>query len=162
MSQNTATQKKPDTSSSWTTARRAAASARMHTRKPWLKSTGPRTAAGKSRACMNALKHGNRSAAVITAHRETVHYLRQQRAFLKQVRLLLRLRRHAAKTSKPTNELMALPLLPSDSLRKNAGNPRKFLLNMAICIPAVTLAQAGVWHEIVCGQAAQHSRIPAI
>lgn len=135
MNKNASTPKSPATSSGWTPARRAAASLRMHARKPWLKSTGPRTVVGKSRARMNALKHGNRSAATISAHREVMHYLRQQRAFLKQVRLLFRIRRHSAKAPKPTNKLMVCPVLqcrPHHAcLPKNAGNPREFLLNMA-------------------------------
>jgi hypothetical protein len=134
LSKNTP-QENPTMSSGWNAARRAVASERMHARKPWLKSTGPRTVQGKARTRMNALKHGGRSAAVINERRAAVHYLRQQRAFLQQVRLLLRLRRHSAKTQKTTIELKDLhtsPLLaPSDRHRKNAGNPREFLLNMA-------------------------------
>ncbi|MBL1216019.1 MAG: hypothetical protein D8M59_00825 [Planctomycetes bacterium] len=33
--------------------------------KPWERSTGPRTPAGKARSRMNAWKHGERSAAAI-------------------------------------------------------------------------------------------------
>jgi len=125
-------------SSGWNAARRAAASERMRARKPWLKSTGPRTVQGKARARMNALKHGGRSAAVISERRAAVHYLRQQRAFLQQVRLLLRLQRQAGKMQKPTNEVKdsckSPPLTLHDRHRKNAGNPREFLLNMANCV----------------------------
>lgn len=43
--------------------------ARHH--QPWLKSTGPRTALGKSSAKMNALRHGARSAEVLERMRIT-------------------------------------------------------------------------------------------
>ena len=42
----------------WTDERRAKQRAMMMKNKPWLKSTGPRTAAGKRRAALNAIKHG--------------------------------------------------------------------------------------------------------
>ena len=37
---------------------------------PWRRSTGPRTAAGKARSSLNALKHGERSAGSVAARRE--------------------------------------------------------------------------------------------
>ncbi len=92
--------------SAWSAARRQTASARMQTHKPWLKATGPKTAAGKSVTKMNAYKHGNRSAAVLAERRAAVHYLRVQKEFLKQVRLLLRMQRSLKKSSKQTNEVM--------------------------------------------------------
>lgn len=96
--------------SAWSAARRQAASARMQAHKPWLKATGPKTAAGKSVAKMNAYKHGSRSAATIAERRAAVHYLRVQKEFLKQVRLLLRVQRALKKSSKPTNEIMTLTI----------------------------------------------------
>lgn len=47
-------------SKGWTEERRRAAAARIRQNKPWEKSIGPRTAAGKARSSMNALKHGHR------------------------------------------------------------------------------------------------------
>ncbi len=38
--------------------------------RPWTRSTGPRTPAGKARARMNATTHGERSAAAAAMHRE--------------------------------------------------------------------------------------------
>jgi len=142
MTQNAPTPKKPATSSGWTPARRAAASVRIRAHKPWLKSTGPRTTAGKEVTRMNALKHGRRSARAIAKHRATLDYLRQQRRFLVQVRQLLRLQRRVGvsgnsgnKGAKTTNEVMdshVIALAPPPRSRwKNAGNPREFLLNMA-------------------------------
>lgn len=49
------------TTKGWSPERRAAQSARARASKPWLKSTGPRTSAGKRRCRMNGLKHGHRS-----------------------------------------------------------------------------------------------------
>ncbi|QQG35266.1 MAG: hypothetical protein HYS17_06795 [Micavibrio aeruginosavorus] len=90
----------------WTSAQRAAAAERIHASKPWEKSTGPQTWSGKNIVKMNALKHGQRSAAVLAERRAAVQYLRRQKEFLKQVRLLLRLQRQIKKTSKPANKLI--------------------------------------------------------
>ena len=65
-------------STGWSPERRAAQAARMRARKPWLKSTGPRSAAGKRTAKMNALKHGHRSA----QWRELSRLLRVQQLFV--------------------------------------------------------------------------------
>jgi hypothetical protein len=42
----------------WTAERRAAQAARMRARKPWERSTGPRTEAGKARSRGNAVGKG--------------------------------------------------------------------------------------------------------
>ena len=54
----------------WTDAQRAEQAAKLHARKIWLNSTGPRTAHGKSISCLNALKHGgtSRPAKAFMAH----------------------------------------------------------------------------------------------
>lgn len=44
----------------WTDERRAKHAAAIRRWKPWAKSTGPRTVAGKARAAQNAYKHGQR------------------------------------------------------------------------------------------------------
>jgi hypothetical protein len=44
----------------WTAERRAAQAARMRARKPWERSTGPRTEAGKTRSRGNATGKGCR------------------------------------------------------------------------------------------------------
>ena len=48
--------------------------------KPWESSTGPRTPAGKDRSRWNALKHGERSAAVIAARRQVAALMQQLQA----------------------------------------------------------------------------------
>jgi hypothetical protein len=47
--------------SGWSAERRAAHAAAMRQWKPWEKSTGPRTKAGKMKSSQNALKHGKRT-----------------------------------------------------------------------------------------------------
>ena len=42
----------------WTPEARAAHSALIKRLKPWTKSTGPKTAAGKAKAAKNSYKHG--------------------------------------------------------------------------------------------------------
>ncbi len=69
----------------WTQERRAAQSARLKASKPWKKSTGPKTAEGKSRSRLNALKHGDRSLLMQRAN----DLLRHQRAFMRLARLLI-------------------------------------------------------------------------
>ena len=46
----------------WTPERRARQAAFLRTLKPWLRSTGPRTTAGKARSARNAYKGGVRAA----------------------------------------------------------------------------------------------------
>ncbi len=62
----------------WTAGRRAAYAARIRQHRPWTRSTGPRTAAGRARSCQNALKHGMRGAAA----RRLYALLGQQRRFV--------------------------------------------------------------------------------
>jgi hypothetical protein len=45
----------------WTPERRASQAALIHRWRPWERSTGPRTEAGKRRTSMNAELHGERS-----------------------------------------------------------------------------------------------------
>ncbi len=77
--------------SGWSTERRAAHAAAMRRWKPWERSTGPRTAAGKARAARNALKHGLYARPMRTLRR----LLRRQRRFVRAIRVTLALwRRH--------------------------------------------------------------------
>ena len=49
----------------WTPERRAHQAALIHRWQPWLRSTGPKTAAGKARVARNPLRHGQRGRAWI-------------------------------------------------------------------------------------------------
>ena len=56
--------------SGWSPERRARQAELIRAAKPWSKSTGPKTGAGKTRSAANALKHGYRSRPFIERIRE--------------------------------------------------------------------------------------------
>lgn len=56
-------------STGWTPEKRKRVALRTKLQKPWLKSTGPRSKAGKARIAQNAYRHGRRSARYIAAYR---------------------------------------------------------------------------------------------
>lgn len=70
----------------WTQEQRAAQAARIRANKPWEKSTGPVTKAGKKRSSRNALKHGKDKTFV----RNTRKMLRLNREFLHLAEIILR------------------------------------------------------------------------
>lgn len=74
---------------SWTPARRAACAARARFHKPWRFSTGPKTAAGKSKVAQNGYKHGLHG----VAFRSLKDALRCQNRFLRIIRHALKERR---------------------------------------------------------------------
>ena len=61
----------------WTKEQRAELSLAIQERKPWDRSTGPRTTEGKTRSSKNALKHGVRSQVV----KEFRRVVRENRRF---------------------------------------------------------------------------------
>lgn len=65
----------------WTPERRRLQAERIRRQRPWLRSTGPRTAAGKAVSSRNATKHGLRSRAC----RAFCLLLRMQRDFVRHV-----------------------------------------------------------------------------
>ncbi len=67
----------------WTPEKRAAAAKRARDNRPWEKSTGPTTDAGKDVVKNNALKHGGRSA----AYRALLKTLNEQEKWLKSLAL---------------------------------------------------------------------------
>lgn len=65
----------------WSAAQRAAQAAAIRLYRPWLKSTGPRSVAGRARCSGNALKHGMRSAPLLELGRA----LRRQRLDMRSI-----------------------------------------------------------------------------
>ena len=78
------------TRSGWTAERRRAQAARLRRSRPWLRSTGPRSAQGKAVSSRNALVHGNRSAAMA----RVISGLQAQRRFMQVMMADTRARRH--------------------------------------------------------------------
>lgn len=64
----------------WPPERRAAAQALILQRKPWKKSTGPKTAAGKARVGKNAIKRGLQSREARTLRQTLEELLAQGQA----------------------------------------------------------------------------------
>ena len=97
----------------WTDESRAAHAALMRQKirawKPWTRSTGPRTAAGKKIVAGNALKHGGRCAGV----RRYNHLVHQYRVWVRRLMADLRAAdRHANKLIKQMGFAhVAVPLL---------------------------------------------------
>ena len=75
----------------WTPEQRARQAEACRRHKPSRHATGPKTAGGKARSRMNALKHGRRTAET-RAHLKMLHdALRAQRRYLAFVRLVIKL-----------------------------------------------------------------------
>jgi hypothetical protein len=73
----------------WPPARRKMQALRIRRIRPWRFATGPRSVAGKKRACLNGQKHGARRAAV----REFLSLLAAQRRYVRAINALLDLRK---------------------------------------------------------------------
>jgi len=76
----------------WSPERRARQAALIRRWAPWRRSTGPKTAAGRTRCSMNALKHGYRSQARIRELRRVRYVLRLAARNIEMVRLHIRMR----------------------------------------------------------------------
>jgi len=72
-------------STGWTVEKRARMARRIKIFKPWLKSTGPRTALGKKRVSQNAYRHGRASARYKAAYRRLSTLLWLQKRKIKAV-----------------------------------------------------------------------------
>jgi hypothetical protein len=72
-----------DKSGTWTPERRAAHRKMLQEKKPWLKSTGPKTTSGKKRVAQNAAKHDLHSAAFLAQVKILRILLRAQKIYLK-------------------------------------------------------------------------------
>jgi len=68
---------------SWTDAQRAEQAAKLHARKIWLKSTGPRTTQGKLKSSQNARSAGYEERQELKA---MCRYLRTQKSYIELIR----------------------------------------------------------------------------
>jgi hypothetical protein len=93
-----------ETRHGWTPARRLAQAQRLRAARPWLRSTGPRTASGKARVAQNARKHGCRSVELQRLKRS----LSDQGRFLKLINYDIKARKRAFRAG----QSHYLPLLP--------------------------------------------------
>lgn len=91
------TTRKPRASSGWSPERRSAHTEAMRRWKPWEKSTGPTSAAGKARSSQNAFKHGSYSA----LERELSRLLRENNRVLRRVNAFIRLEKSLKKAGTP-------------------------------------------------------------
>src|SRR5688572_18501206 len=91
----------------WTPERRARQAERIRLSQPWLRSTGPRTEAGKARVAMNAFRHGCRGRAWLERARRIRNAIRLCAETVLLARALM------LQADRPT---LALPLSPTASL----------------------------------------------
>lgn len=87
----------------WPPSRRRAQAERCRSHRPWTRSTGPRSAAGKAKSARNARKHGFRTPAMAQIRA----LLRWQNQCLKHIRRNI-----------PPPPLPAIPLIPAPPLAK--------------------------------------------
>ena len=84
----------------WTPERRARQAALIRRWAPWRRSTGPKTEAGKARCAANPIRHGFYSAARVRELQRVRYALRLAAANLKVLRLLVQLKKSAARLSR--------------------------------------------------------------
>jgi len=111
----------------WPPARRKLQARRIRRTRPWRFSTGPRTCAGKQRACMNGLRHGARRAAV----REFLSLLAAQRRYVRLVNALL-----DARYCHPEPQAKDLPCRSLHGILRCAQNDMTFCSARATSTPA--------------------------
>ena len=106
----------------WTPERRAEQAERVRDSRPWVKSTGPKTKAGKVRSAANGKKHGFRSQAFIERVqverqlvREAADTIALAKAFLRHAAVTIHGRRITVWTGDP--ELDSRPAEPNPPLK---------------------------------------------
>ena len=126
----------------WTPERRAQQAARIREWRPWRRSTGPRTEAGKAQSAMNALKHGGRSHAHIMEMRRIRYALRLAARNIAILRTHIRVTRleHSLAATPQTHEtltkLTALRGVLAALTRTVPPHPQgiRFLTPQAVCL----------------------------
>lgn len=113
----------------WSAARRAHHAAAIQRWKPWAKSTGPRTKAGKVKSAQNAWKHGGCAAPMRNVDAALARHAR----FLRTLNLLITARKH-----NPANELLARL---QESLRREGETCLIMLCHMALQARAGSIMQ---------------------
>src|SRR5690606_36624796 len=100
----------------WPPKRRREQAARIRKLKPWLRSTGPRSEAGKAKTRLNAQKHGLRSAELALL-----------RGALKRHRLFLRNLKHLSINAAPPGRLRKATPSSSPASGAPTGDPAQNL-----------------------------------
>ncbi len=70
----------------WTPERRAKQSAAIHTWKPWARSTGPVTEAGRASSSQNAVIFGDYGREAKAGHKRVADLLRECKLFIQAIR----------------------------------------------------------------------------
>ena len=115
---------------SWTDAQRAEQAAKLHARKIWLKSTGPRTTQGKSISRLNALTHGGTS-------RPAKDFMAHFRGYHALLRLCFQKKRELLQIQK--NELIALRHAKSRKSRSVSAFSMHAYQNLTYSLPVPPL-----------------------
>ena len=90
----------------WTPEARKRQSEIARRDRPWEKSTGPRTGAGKERSRWNALRHGYETASARAKRDALCRALRAQAAHVRAINIFIKLKKSGALRAETENELL--------------------------------------------------------